>query len=364
MPAHKPTIKDVAERAGCGIATVSRVLNESGPASIASRERVLEAAEALGFQFNEFGRSLKSQRSRTIGVLIPTLNNPVFADAVQGIQEAAATAGYGVILTSANYDSDVEEQAVATLIAKQVDAVIVTVAKAEDSKALDLLRTAETPHCLIFNQTDSHGHLSVGVDNINAAQLVGQKLIELGHSQCAFLAVQFTKSDRSLDRYAGFAHAFSEADMAKPALIEVDYAPVDLELALARLFEKHPATTAIFASNDMLALGCIRALRSLSLRVPDDVSVVGFDGIGVGDLVNPSLATIVTPGKEMGAKAARMLTKALAGGDPLPGGVIALPFEFRYGESLSNASPKKAGDRAATRSPATSTTLPATRHAK
>lgn len=346
---NKPTIKDVAERAGCGIATVSRVLNNSGPASVASRVRVLAAAEELGFKFNEFGRSLKSQRSKTIGVLVPTLSNPVFADAVQGIQQAAAVHGYDVILTCANYDQMTEQKALATLLAKQVDGVVLTVSSPENSNALQVLNDNNIPHCLIFNQPTDSGISAVGVDNVEAARIVGQKLFEFGHLDAAFVAVQFAKSDRSADRYKGFVEIYAKHDLNQPTLLEVDYAPGDLELALIDLFEKSPSTTALFASNDMLALACIRALRSLGKSVPDDISVVGFDGIAVADLVHPKLATIATPCHDMGSKAAQLLVKALQKNEKPPAGVISLPFEFRCGESLSIAAKKNSDGQAATR---------------
>lgn len=349
MPISKPTIKDVAELAGCGIATVSRVLNNSGPSSLASREKVLAAAEELDFKFNEFGRSLKSQRSKTIGVLVPTLCNPVFADAVQGIQQAAAVHGYDVILTSANYDQETEKTAMETLLAKQVDGVILTVSSPTNSIALRMLKEKHVPHCLIFNQPKDADVSAVGVDNVEAARIVGQKLFELGHRDAAFVAVQFAKSDRSADRYRGFAEIYAKHGLREPELLEVDYAPGDLEIALVNLFESSPSTTALFASNDMLALACIRALRSLGKSVPEDISVVGFDGIAVADLVHPKLATIATPCHAMGSKAAQLLVKALQKNEKPPTGVISLPFEFRCGESLTLAAKKKVAGRAVTR---------------
>lgn len=352
----KPTIKDVAELAGCGIATVSRVLNNSGPTSVASRERVLAAAEKLDFKFNEFGRSLQSRRSKTIGVLVPTLSNPVFADAVQGIQQAAAMHGYDVILSSANYDQKTEQTAMATLLAKQVDGVILTVSAPNESNALEMLKQNHVPHCLIFNQPTNLDVTAVGVDNVEAARVVGQRLFELGHLDAVFVAVQFAMSDRSADRYRGFSEVYAQHGLREPELLEVDFAPGDLEVALVNLFEKTPSTTALFASNDMLALACIRALRALGKSVPDDVSVVGFDGIAVADLVHPKLATIATPCHDMGFKAAQLLLKALLKNEQPPKGVMSLPFEFRCSESLTLASKKKADGQAATRPSALSAT--------
>jgi len=360
----KPTIKDVAEMAGCGIATVSRVLNGSGPSSLDTRERVLDAASKLGFTFNEVGRSLKSQRSKTIGVMVPTLSNPVFADAVEGVQQIAAANGYDVILTCANYDRDAEADAVTTLLAKQVEGVILTVSDPSNSSALDAMDGASVPYCLIFNQPKGKRRPAVGVDNTSAARVVGEKIIEFKHRNVAFVAVRFTQSERSLDRFHGLCEAYLEAGFGEPVLVEVDHEFGDLEVAFADLFDRFPDTTVLFASNDMLALACIDGLRAIGKRVPNDISVVGFDGISVANLVSPKLTTISTPCRDMGSKATQLLVNALAEAKAPPRRVISLPFEFRTGQSLSHARLKNADSEAATSPSAKSTTPPVTKHMK
>ncbi|MEM8836556.1 MAG: LacI family DNA-binding transcriptional regulator [Pseudomonadota bacterium] len=361
----KPTIKDVAELAGCGIATVSRVLNNSGPTSLEKRQQVEEAVEALGFQFNEMGRSLKSNQSKAIAVLVPTLTNPVFADAIEGIQEAASELGYEIILICSNYNADAELAGLKTLISRQVDGVILTVSDPHESAALDLLRQTSTPHCLIFNHSGDIQHSAVGVDNVAAARLVGDKMIELNHKKAAFVAVHFNSSDRSKARYDGFCAAFRDSGLREPGLIEVDYAPKDLEVSLSAVFRDDPDISVLFASNDLLALSCIRALRALGKRVPEDVSVVGFDGIAIADLVEPNLATVSTPCRAMGRTAAKLVISGLTGkssdqnAPDQPGPeptLITLPFEFRSGNSLAPYRTKIADERAATHPSAVATT--------
>jgi DNA-binding LacI/PurR family transcriptional regulator len=355
---QKKTIKDVAERAGCSIATVSRVLNGSGPASQEKRDQVMRAAEELGFRFNELGRSLQSRRSRTIGIIVPALTNPVFAEAIEGIQAAADEAGYQVLLNCANYEQDRELDCLSTLLAKQVDGLILTVSDPEDCPTLRLIEKSHTPYCLIFNQTGSGRHAEVGVDNVAAARRVGEALMDAGHRTVAFVAVRFSTSDRSRQRYAGLCAALAAAGAPEPRLLEVDYEPRNLENALAALFAGEPQTTALFASNDMLALACMRALRAIGRSVPGDVSVIGFDGISIGDLVHPRLATITTPGREMGAHAARIIVDALKENRKPPPETVALPFAFRSGESLAPPGNGSAGGRAATPPPAAFSTLP------
>lgn len=336
--AGRVTIRDVAERAGCGIATVSRVLNRSGPASVETTERVIAAARELGFEFSELGRSLQRRFSRTLGVLVPTLGNPVFAEAIEGAQRAAAAAGYQVLLACANYDAESEADAVRTFLAKQADGVVLAVSDPDDSAALDMLARAGVPYCLVFNQPAGPAP-AVGVDNVAAARTVGEILVRAGHRRAAFVAVRFRNSERARRRYEGFAAALVEAGLPEPPLLEVDYAPERLEQDLSALLSAEPDVTALFASNDMLALATVRALRTLGRRVPQDMGVVGFDGIALSELVDPGLATIRTPSEDMGRVAAEAVIAAIAEDRPVEPGTVHLPFEFRSGGSLGVRGP-------------------------
>ncbi len=332
--AVRVTIHDVAKRAGCSVATVSRVLNGTGPASAEIRKRVQEAARALGFRFNEIGRSLQSRRSRTLGILVPTLSNPVFAAVIEGVQATARTRGYQLLLACANYRPEEEAEAIDTLRAKQVDGLLLTVSDAEASPEVASLREEDLPFILIFNQPRC-ALPSVTVDNAAAAASVGCRLLEAGHREVAYVAGRFSSSDRSQRRYEGFCQAYAEADAAKPSLVEVDYGTFDHRAALAQLLDKRPGLSALFCSNDMLALAVIGALRSLGREVPRDMSVVGFDGIEVAALTAPSLATVATPCPDMGHRAVTRLIDAIEAGERPPAETLLLPYEFRPGESLA-----------------------------
>ena len=157
------TIKDVAQLAGCGVATVSRVLNNTGPASAEMRDRVLTAVEQLDFHFSEVGRSLQSSTTKTIGCVVPSIENPVYADAVQGAQEVFLNADYQMLLVCTNYNAHIETRAIRTLIAKQVDGILLTVADAQNSEGLDLVRNRQLPHSLLFNEAPTgQANWSVG----------------------------------------------------------------------------------------------------------------------------------------------------------------------------------------------------------
>ena len=297
------TIKDVALRAGCGVATVSRVLNNTGSASANMRGRVLAATDALGFEFSEVGRSLQSNTTRTIGCVVPSLANPVFADAVQGAQEVFQSAGYQTLLVCTNYDSEFETQAIRMLMAKQVDGFVLTVSDAHSSEGLASIQGREIPHCLLFNMAPDKEQ-SWSVDDC-----------------------------------------------------EIEEDSLEIKELLLEFLQKNPTLTGIFASNDFLALATIRSARALGLRVPQDLSIVGFDGIEVGTMVEPSLATIATDPKMMGSGAARTVLSVI-NNTPTPD----LPdpkttFSFRAGGSLASAAAEREdGKKAVTFSPSSNPT--------
>ena len=333
--AKSATIRDVAARAGVSIATVSRVLNHDGLAAPETAERVHAAVAELGFRPNRIGRSLKAARTRTFGVLVPSLRNPVFADAVAGIQDAAVTAGYSVLIASSDYQPEREVRAVESLLSHQADGLVLTVADADRAESLDRLEVAGTPYVLIYNQPRAGTRPYVSVDNVAAAHALVAGMLTLGHRRIGMVAGRFGQSDRSRLRHEGFLTALEAHGLEPGPVIEVDFADTQLARQLAPAMREPGRPTALFCSNDLVALAVIRALRDFGLSVPGDVSVTGFDGIEVGALVSPSLATLVQPSRAMGEHAVARLLAQLDGGPPP--GPLTLPFTIRPGESLGPA---------------------------
>ncbi|MEP2718910.1 LacI family DNA-binding transcriptional regulator, partial [Pseudophaeobacter sp.] len=241
------TLKDVAQKAGCGIATVSRVLNGKGPVSEVSRQRVLQAAQALGFEFNETARALQSQRSRTIGCLVPSLVNPVFADAVQALQAAVQAADYHLILMCSDYDAAQEASILRMLIQKGVDALALTVSDASDNPGLEMLRNRGLPHCLMFN-APAQDTPCFYVDNAAASARVARAFYDQGHRQTGFLALRFHRSDRSRQRFDGYRAACHSLGIADPELLEVDQEPSRLGDQLGQMLAQGQGLSGIYAS--------------------------------------------------------------------------------------------------------------------
>ncbi|GAN80771.1 LacI family DNA-binding transcriptional regulator [Acidocella aminolytica] len=332
---QRPTLHDVAARAGVSIATVSRVLNGTGIIRPATEAKVREAIRQLGFRPNRMGRDLRMGQSRSIGVLLPTLANPIFADSVAGIQEAARNAGWTVLITSSDYDTGHEQTAVEGLLSERVAGLIITVTNADTSQVLNSLDNELVPYVLFHNETGNPARSCVAVDNARAGYDAAQTLISHGHQRLGMVAGQFAASDRSRSRHAGFTVAVRAAGLPQPDLIEIDFNSDIACGALRAAFLTPLRPTGIFCSNDLLALRTIAGLRELGLAVPYDVSVIGMDGINVGQLIAPSLASIVQPSREMGRQAFAHLLARIAG-DAEPE-QIRVPHSYRPGQSLSAA---------------------------
>ena len=326
------TIRDVAERAGVSVATVSRLVNNTGRVREETAAHIRAAIDELGFRPNAVGRSLKKNRTRSLGVVIPSMSNPVFSEAVAGIKAEARARGYWLMFTSPDYAADEEVEMVSLLLDYRVEGMILTVANPHHSPALDILQRAGVPYVLIYNQVSDDGHPTVTVDNIAAGREVAHKLIDMGHRRLGIVSGRFDASDRAHARRDGFIDGASERGVETPIVLEVDFLAPKMKETLNPVYAD-PATapTALFCSNDLLAISVVGALGRMNLNVPKDVSVIGFDGIAVGTHLHPTLATVVQPSHEMGRVATRHLLDRLTG-ENRPKMEI-LPHTFRMGES-------------------------------
>lgn len=304
-------------------------MNQSGAATPATATRVREAISELCFRPSQIGRSLKTSKSRTIGVLVPSLVNPVFAESVAGIELAAQRAGYSVLLATSRYDRDRETSAIETLRAHWVDGLILTVASADHSASLDLLDASSVPYVLIYNQPHRGDRAAVSVDNVAAAREAVTSLVSLGHRRIAMLAGVRAASDRTILRQEGFEAAMRDAGLIPGLTLEVDFEALNAERAISTLFAGPEAPTALFCGTDLIAIAAMKALSERGLSVPRDVSVIGFDGIAVGAMLQVPLTTIVMPVHAMGERAVEQLLAQLnAHVEPE---TLLLPYVLRAG---------------------------------
>lgn len=314
--ASRATIVDVARRAHVSPATVSRVMNDSARVSADMARAVLEAAAQLDFRPNLLGRSLRSQRTHKIGVILPTLAHPVFAECLQGLETAARTGDHAVLLATTGYDPAQEDGAIETLLRHRVDGLVLTVADAARSRALDKLDREAVPYVLVYNQLGrrtSRPRPTVSVDNRAAARQMVAHLIGLGHRRIAMVAGSFRQSDRTRLRHRGYLDALRAAGLDAAPPIEVPFMAADARAALQDLLGRLGRPTALFCSSDHLAMTVMRDLGRLGLAVPRDVSVAGFDGVQLGTLTAPLLSTVVQPSPQIAATAVDLLLGLIGG---------------------------------------------------
>lgn len=331
-------IQTVADRAGVSVATVSRVFNFPAKVAPATRELVERVAQTLGYLPNASARTLRTQRSRVLGVVLPTLLNPTFAECLQGVAQAAVAGGYAIVPVTTGYELADEEQAVRQLLANGVDGVILVVSNPTTATALGRLHAAGVPYVLAYNAHASHP--CVSVDSEGASAGVVAHLARLGHRRIAMVSGTLAASDRAQQRYRGFLAGMAAAGLEAAPLIEVPFVETAVASLSRHLAHIDPARrpTALFCSNDLLAIRSIRAARLSGLRVPQDLSVVGFDGIALGEDLTPALSTVTQPNHDIGRHGVELLIRALSGGAmPTPASSVLLPHGFRAGESCDVA---------------------------
>lgn len=328
----KPTIKDVAREANVSIATISRVINGRGTVSDHTRDKVLGTMKDIGFRPNSIGRMLKTAHTKTIGVLVPTLKNPIFASVVESIQWTAEQCGYNTLLVSSGYEPQRELAAVNTLLANRVEGLVLTVVDETNSAALDLLRNEQVPFVLVFNPVEKVDCSTITIDNELAAASMVRELIDRGHRDIGLIVGQIKSSDRSRHRRNGYFAAMEEACLAPSLVLEVAFDQADMKGICQKILTHTPSPSAVFCSTDMLAIRVIRGFIDLGIQVPGDIAVAGFDGIETGKWITPSLATVEQPAEEMGRKAIQHLVKDRIEGDGNPLH-LTLAYKIRAGES-------------------------------
>jgi DNA-binding LacI/PurR family transcriptional regulator len=332
-PGHGVTLADVALAAKVSLATASRVFSHPQLVREATAQRVHEAARRLSFRPNLLGAKLRAQQTRIIGVMLPTLDNAVFAECWRGIEEASLAAGYSLMLVTSNYDPARERERVEYLLRHRVDGLLLTVANAADSIVLDQLDRESVPYVLAYNQITAEGagnhRYSVSVDNRVSACEGVNALIAAGHRRIAVVSGAFMASDRARQRFAGYEDAMRAHGLPVLDAVNLPSHTASNTAQIRALVAQDDAPTAFFCTNDLLAIGVISDLKRLGLRVPQDVSVLGYDGIALGALVEPPLATVAQPNADIGTQAIAQLLARLAGAPSPQGHATLLPHALR-----------------------------------
>ncbi len=325
-----PTLHDVAIQSGVSTATVSRCLNFPEQVSDKTREKVMRAVDALGYSPNFGARVMASQRTNTIGAIIPTMENAVFARGIQAFQEELNAHGYTLLVASSSYRSDLEEQQVRSLVARGADALLL-IGHDRNPSIYEFLNAQKVP-CLVTWAFDaSAGRPSVGFDNRLAMRNMAKVVLNHGHRKLALISADVAANDRARARLDGMRDALAEAglDAGSLVVIETPYGIDSGARAFEKLMQAHDRPTAVFCGNDVLAVGAVGKAREMGLGVPEDVSIIGFDDIELARVAYPKLTTVHVPHREMGRRAARALVDTLKTGEPVEPQELAADLRLR-----------------------------------
>ncbi|CAN5342205.1 substrate-binding domain-containing protein [soil metagenome] len=322
------TIKDVAREVGVHPSTVSRALDPTRRDRLGETvvRRVLEAAERLGYRPDSAAASLRSGRSKLIGIIVPDIANPVFSPIISGLEHALSARDYALIVADQAPERAGKGDIIQMLVARRVDGLVLANVSLKDDAVERCLRW-QVPVVLV-NRAESEARVpSVVSDDIAGIRLAVTHLLELGHRRILHVAGPQGLSTGSLRR-RGFVESMTAAGLS-PAEADIEEAAAftrDAGFAAARLLlGRCPDATAVVAANDLLALGVYEALREQNRRCPEDVSVIGHNDMPLVDLVSPPLSTIRISHREMGETTGELLLNLIAGTSPAGAQVVTLP---------------------------------------
>ena len=306
------TIRDVAKAAGVSVATVSRVLNGNSTVADGLRADVERVSTALGYTPHAAARALATQRSMTIGAIVPTLQESNFSTGINVLQQRLNKAGYTLLLASSNYDQDEELQQVRALAAHGVAGMLL-VGSRHAPGVYEILSTKRIP--FVNTWVLDEVHPCVGFDNHEIGETLANFLLDLGHRRFGVIAQESPQSDRAAKRVAGIHEALTARGVpqAQQQLIERSHTIVDGQLAFQALMETSPRPTAVICGTDTLAFGAIVQAASMGIRVPDDVSITGINDVEFAAHLSPSLTTIRLSADEIGQRAADYLLGRIEG---------------------------------------------------
>lgn len=310
----QPTIRDVARLANTSVSTVSRVLTGRGPVAEETRQRILDAIATLGYQPNALARGLVQGRSGTIGVVLPNVANPFYSEVLRGMGDIAAQRGFHLLLVNGDLSVTKEAEGFEVLRQKQVDGVIYTSGMITPRHRA-IFAELRRPVALAATHDPETETPAVLVDSRRGAALAVEHLADLGHRAVAVINGPLSDPIGGLPRWEGYVSAAEHRNIAIPAgfTAEGDFRLESGYQAMMQILSRGAPPTAVVAASDLMAIGALNALLDFGLRVPEEVSVIGFDNIWLSGAVRPGLTTVAQPMYDIGARAVALLLRALGG---------------------------------------------------
>ena len=303
------TINDVAKDAGVSIATVSRVINNKSSVNDEIRERVLKSINKLGYYPNAFAKNLAKNTSNSIGLILPDITNPYFPMVARGVEDAVHLQGYSLFISNTDNNPTLEKEYIEKMIRQQV-AGIILISSSLDNQSVHELTKQDIPVVLCDRINKNLPFDTVTIDHYQAAREAVAKLIELGHRDICHLAGPKNVFSSEMRKKA-YLDLMEEKNL--PAMVLHGDFNYESGFSLAKSLIKEKVPSAIFASNDLIALGAMNALYEEGFRIPEDISIIGFDDILFAKISRPQLTTISTPAYQLGSSAVGLLFERIKG---------------------------------------------------
>jgi LacI family transcriptional regulator len=330
------TIYDVAREAGVSMATVSRVVNGNPNVKPATRKKVLEAIERLGYRPNAVARGLASKKTTTVGVIIPDISSIFFAELARGIEDIATMYKYNIILCNSDQNKDKEIHLINTLLEKQVDGIVFMGGQITEEHA-EQFKRSPVPVVLAATLDTNKEIPSVNIDYKQAVYDAITHLIEQGHTQIGMVSGTLDDPVNGYQKFAGYRAALEDAKIAfNEDLIAIgDYTYDSGIEAMESLLNLEQKPTAIFASTDEMALGVIHGAQDRGYNIPQDFEILGFDNTRLATMVRPTLSTVVQPMYDIGAVSMRLLTKYM-NKEEVNDHIVVLPHRIEFRDSTKS----------------------------
>ena len=304
----KITIVDIAKLAGVSQATVSRVINNPEKVKEPTRRKIQRIMEENSYVYNALAGGLGKKTTRTIGLIIPTITNPIFAVSTQGVQTAAAQRGYSILLGSTEYSGKMEFDLVRLFLQKRVDGIILTGTPLHE-RSIEYVSQRNIPFAITYERIKDDTTSFVAFDNVKASDHTVDYLYSMGHRRIGMITGHFSDSNRSKNRWEGYRAGLQKRGIPYDGqlVMQKDFTAIFGREAATRMLQHPNPPTAIFCGNDIIAYGAMAAAKDKGLKVGVDIGIVGFDDIEMSAVMNPPLTTTRIPGDEMGAMSAKIL---------------------------------------------------------
>ena len=312
------TIEDIAAAADVGIATVSRTLNHPDIVRKDTRDKIMKVVHELGYIRSGAARALASKQTFTVGAIIPTLNNAIFAACMDGFERVLSEANYTLLITVTKFDRDHETLQLHKLLERGVDAVLL-IGLDHSKQSFALLEKSKVCAVSIFGSRKSGKLPCIGFDNRKASENIVDHLVSLGHQHIGMIAGITKGNDRARDRKNGVIKALKKhkLEFHSSWFIESQYSHAHGRQAFKELYDNNLQPTAIICGNDVLAMGAMFEAKALGIKIPDQISITGFDNLPITEHLTPALTTIDVPSAEMGTQAAQAIVQKLKTGEKI-----------------------------------------------